>query len=259
MRIEDGPAAALVALLLQTLGRGFAQRQVWFGAGLDVGRVRSVHGLAEGLGDGRAPAGLQREHTRDRGLSVDVRGRACCRDCRRYHGVATEEGEEEEEEGEGEDRQERIINNGLPPPRHYFRGVAARSGGAGVGVVVTREHVSQQQHSTARHSTAQHRTTDGRTPACMDGAVVCKRRQEHACEPRAAPRHRASYTGEMTAQAGRLAAVTANCRFTSMRERLPSGILVGRSRLASEQGAIAGEHGLPPSRFLQPTRFASAA
>ena len=168
--IEGGPAAALVALLLQTLGRGLAQRQVWFGAGLDVGRVRSVHGLAEGLGDGRAPAGLQREHTRDRGLSVDVRGRACCRDCRRYHGVATEEGEEEEEEGEGEDRQERIINNGLPPPRHYFRGVAARSGGAGVGVVVTREHVSQQQHSTAQHSTAQN---NGRPHACMHGRSSC--------------------------------------------------------------------------------------
>lgn len=51
MRIEDGPAAALVGLLLQTLGGGFAQRQMWFGAGLDVGRVRSVHGLVEGLGD----------------------------------------------------------------------------------------------------------------------------------------------------------------------------------------------------------------
>lgn len=74
MRVEDGPAAALVGLLLQTLGGGFAQRQVWFGAGLDVGRVRSVHGLVEGLGDGQAAtaaaAGVQREHAQESGLDV---------------------------------------------------------------------------------------------------------------------------------------------------------------------------------------------
>lgn len=64
-----------------------------------------------------------------------------------------------------EEEQERIINNSLPPPRHYFRGVAVRCG-AGLEVVVTREHVAQQ--------TAQHRTLDYRTPACMDGAGVCK-------------------------------------------------------------------------------------
>ena len=72
MRVEDGPAAALVSLLLQTLGRGLAQRQVWIGARLDVGRVRSVHGLVEGLGDGRAAAGLQREHAQESGLEVVV-------------------------------------------------------------------------------------------------------------------------------------------------------------------------------------------
>jgi hypothetical protein len=77
VRIEDGPAAALVGLLLQTLGGGFAQRQVWFGAGLDVGRVRSVHGLVKGLGDGRAAAaaaGVQREHAQEGGLDVAVSG-----------------------------------------------------------------------------------------------------------------------------------------------------------------------------------------
>lgn len=156
MRIEDGPAAALVALLLQTLGRGFAQRQVWFGARLDVGRVGSVHGLVEGLGDGRAAAGLQREHTRERGLSVVVSGRACCRDCRRYHGVAIEA----EEEGE---KQERIINNSLPPRRHYFRGVAAlewccsgRGGDEGAGCTAA--------------ATAQ---KDGLPHACMHGRRSC--------------------------------------------------------------------------------------
>ena len=161
MSIEDGPAAALVGLLLQTLGRGLAQRQVWFGTRLDVGRVRSVHGLVEGLGDGRARAGLQREHTRESGLSVGVvaSGRACCRACRRYNRAAIEVEEEE--------TQERIINNSLPPPRHYFRGVAVRewcwSGRGG----------DEGARCTAA-AAAQHRTTDYRTPACMDGAVVCK-------------------------------------------------------------------------------------
>ena len=75
MGVEDGPAAALVGLLLQTLGGGFAQRQVWFGAGLDVGRVRSVHGLVKGLGDRRATAMLlQREHAQESGLDVVVSG-----------------------------------------------------------------------------------------------------------------------------------------------------------------------------------------
>jgi len=159
--VEDGPAAALVTLLLQTLGGGFAQRQVWFGAGLDVGRVRSVHGLVEGLGDGRATAGLQREHAQESGLDVAAggpEGRACCRACRRYNRVAIEEAEEEE--------QERMINNSLPPPRHYFRGVAVRSGGAGLGVVVTREH------STLHDSTEQQRRTTARLHAWTVGAVL---------------------------------------------------------------------------------------
>jgi hypothetical protein len=54
-------------LLLQTLGGGLPQWQMWFRAGLDVGRVRSVHGLVEGLGDG--DAGLQ-QHTRRADWSV---------------------------------------------------------------------------------------------------------------------------------------------------------------------------------------------
>lgn len=48
--MEDRTASAF-ALLLQTLRGGLSQRQVWFGAGLDVGRARGVHGLVEGLGD----------------------------------------------------------------------------------------------------------------------------------------------------------------------------------------------------------------
>lgn len=52
-----GGTSAGRVLVLQTVCGSLAQRQVWFGswevAGrLDVGRVRSVHGLGEGLGDG---------------------------------------------------------------------------------------------------------------------------------------------------------------------------------------------------------------
>lgn len=63
-RGEDGPAAAF-ALLLEALGRGLAQRQVWFGRVDSVGRVGGVHGLGEGLGEGWA--GLQQQHARSRG------------------------------------------------------------------------------------------------------------------------------------------------------------------------------------------------
>lgn len=156
MGVEDGPAAALVGLLLQTLGGGFAQRQVWFGAGLDVGRVRSVHGLVEGLGDGRAAAGLQREHAQESGLDVAVSGpgrRACCRACRRYNRVAIDlsgggGG------GAGEDHQQQPS---AASSLFSGRGGALWWCSSGLAVVVTREHV--------RCTTAQNTTITARLHA----------------------------------------------------------------------------------------------
>ena len=85
-------------------------------------------------------------------------GRACCRACRRYNRVAIEVEEEQ---------QERVNSISLPPPRHYFRGVALRRTAVVVLLVVMREHVARQ------HSLSTERTT-ARLHAWINGAGVCK-------------------------------------------------------------------------------------
>ena len=55
-----------------------------------------------------------------------------------------------------------MINNSLPPPRHYFRGVAVLGGGAGLGVLGGDEG--------ARCTTAQN--SNGLPHACMHGRSV---------------------------------------------------------------------------------------